>query len=278
MQQRALQRSEKRLEVTSKRVRDGLNEKADLYSAQIDHVSRREQLAAAQFALDKSLNDLAQKLHRPLQVAEINPVSLRGERLTPSVNYSIQENLDIKRFKAQVSSLNRELENLKRNYFPRVTLSAAYTDNTGNMGNIDGPGGEDGHSIALNLNMPLTLTQEKLNVARKKVEILSSEMDRKQILEQLSYRKKNLENEIATQLKSLNFSRQRIELSHKNLKERNRLYGIGRADFDGLIQAEENLINTERSYVNHWFQYESTIAKKASLHAKLLETIRGKNR
>ena len=41
------------------RVRDGLNEKVDLYSAQIEYIRRQEELAAARFHWTEALNHLS---------------------------------------------------------------------------------------------------------------------------------------------------------------------------------------------------------------------------
>ena len=275
LQQRALQRSQERLKVIKKRVRDGLNEKADHYSAQIEHVRKQEELASAQFALEEALDNLSNKLHRHVRAEEVARVALKGESLTRPMDYDIQENLDLRSLKIKLQMLNEELGNLKRNYLPNIVLSGTYRE--GDMGGtmLGAPGSRDEYVVTLSLKMPLTLGQERLQVARKNVDIVSAEMQRRQILNQLKFSKEILDNEIATRLKNLKFSRRRIELSRKNLKENTRLYSIGRVDFDGLLRAEENLINTERSYFDNWFRYESTIAKKASLYAKLLETIGG---
>ena len=281
LQQKALQRSRERLKMARKRVRDGLNEKVDLYSAQIEHVRRQEELTEALFYWKEALNNLSQYLHRLIRSEEINRVSLETETLTKVVDDHIEENLEVKKFKSQLRKLNLELQNLKRDYLPRVTLSGTYRTNGRDekvfraISNGHWGGDYHEHMIALNLNMPLSFTQERLNEARKKAEIMSLEMLKKQTLEQLKFHQKTLQQEIVTRSKNLTFSHHRIELSRKNLKENNRLYHIGKSDFDSLMRAEENLISTERSYVNHWFLYEVAVAKKMSLYGKLLETIRG---
>ena len=280
LQKKALQRSLKRLNVARQKVGDGLSEKADLYSAQIDHVKKQEELTTAQFYLKEVLNSLSKSLYRQVEPKEIDQVSLPAEVLTKIRNYKIPENLELKKLTSQLRKLDWELQNLKRDYLPRVVLSGTYRTNdvdeeTSQAISKGGLGGsQDEYLITLSLNLPLSFAQERLNEARKKVEIMSLEMRKKQTLEQLKFSQKNLQQEIITLLKNLKFSRRRIELAKKNLKENTRLYHIGKADFDSLIRAEENLIHTERAYVNYWFRYERTIAKKAALYGKLLETIR----
>ena len=206
---------------------------------------------------------------------------MEAETLTKVVSDDLQKNLEIKKLKSQLKKLNLELQNLKRDYLPQVTLSGTYRTNNRDEKSFqamkDGLWGryQHEHMIALNLKMPLEFSQERINEARKKTEIMSLEMLKKQTLERLKFHQETLQKEIVIRSKNLKFSRRRIEISLKNLKENNRLYHIGRSDFDSLMRAEENLINTERSYVNHWFLYEVAVAKKMSLYGKLLESIRG---
>ena len=282
LQKKALHRSQERLKMTRKRVRDGLNGKADLYSAQIEHVRRQEELTEAHFYWKEALNNLSQYFHRQMRSEEINRVSLKTETLTKVVDDDIWKNSEVKKLESQLRKSNLELQNLKRDYLPRVTLSGTYRTNNGDekvfRAVSNGHWGGDHHEymIALNLNMPLSFARERLNESHKRVQITSLEMLKKQTLEQLERYQETLQEEMSTRLKNLTSSHHRIELSQKNLKENNRLYHIGRSDFDRLMRAEESLINTERSYVNHWFLYEVAVAKKASLYGKLLETIRGK--
>ena len=80
LQNQALQRSKKRLEVTRKRVRDGLNERADLYSAQIEYLRMQEELASVQFSLQNRLGRLSESLHRQVQAREIDRGFFRGKK------------------------------------------------------------------------------------------------------------------------------------------------------------------------------------------------------
>ena len=283
LQEQALQRSQKRLEITRKRVRDGLNQQAEFYSAQIEHVRKQEEVTSAQLSLGSDLDNLSKDLRRQVETDEIEQVPLNVQNLTKSMDDDIQKNFEIRKLKEQLQKLNLELNNLKRQYIPNITLSGTYRTNDIDEsssqvfqdGNLTGSKNE--YIIALNLNMPLNFNQERLNEARKKIEILSLEMNLKKNQEQLEISQKTLQREITTRLKNLKSSFHRIELSKKNLKESTRLYSIGRIDFDSLIRAEENLINTEKSYVNNWFQYEHAVAQKASLYARLLEVISNSN-
>ena len=199
------------------------------------------------------------------------------------MDYNIQDNLKVRRLKGQLQKLRLELDNLQRQYIPGVTLSGTYRTNDVNEDSSaafeNGRLGSDQNEyvVTLELKMPLDFTQERLKESRKKIEIRSLEMNLKKTLEELNFQQKSLQKEIAMLLKNLQFSVRRIGLSKKNLRENTRLYGIGKINFDRLIRAEENLINTERSYVNNWFQHELAVAKKVSLYAKLLETVSSNN-
>ena len=111
----------------------------------------------------------------------------------------------------------------------------------------------------------------------RRVEIMSLKLTKRQLLEQLRTLEKILQKEITARFEKLKFSRRRIDLAQKNLREYTRLYNIGRTDFDGLIRAEENLIGTQHSHANNWLHYHLAVAKKAALYGKLLATIGNNN-
>ena len=281
LQRQALKRSQKRLALTRKRVADGLSERADLYSAQIEEVSKQEELVSAENLWRKSLNDLSKSLNRPVRHREVVSISPGKEKLTRPTKYDVEDNFELKKLKIQLEESKLALKSLERQYIPKISLKGTYqTDrlrSSDSMRTIrEGllGGRESEYVVELGVEIPLDYTMEKLNESRKETEIRSLEMQLSQTMKQLKLTAKTLQGEIQTQLEKLQFSRRRIELSKKSLRERARLYNIGKGDFDGVLHAEENLIRTERSYITNWFYYESAMAQRASLYAKLLATLR----
>ena len=275
LQQRSLKRSQERLKITTQKVKDGLNEKVDLYTSQMENIRRKEELESSKFSLKQAMNELSKHLYRPIKANEIQKISLETKELTRPTNFNIDKNLDIRKLKIQLRKLNYELEGLKLNYLPKLALQASYETRTQSSTLIPPSSGlTEDYKLLLSLQMPLNFRSETLNVAKKKTEITSLQMNRRQIIEKIKFSEMTLRKEIETHGKNFNFSHSRVQLSRKNFKENTRLYSIGRIDFDALLRAEEGLIETERSHINNWFQSELAVAKKASLHEALLKVIR----
>ncbi len=279
LQEDAVERSKTRLAVTRRRVRDGLNEKADLYQAQMELRRQKEELELSDANLAQALSDLSSELHRIVKAREINFVARNSKLKEPVLSFQIDESFDLKKIKAQLSILDLEYDNINRDFYPSVALKGTYSTNEydakssrafsdGTLGS-----GDTYYSIGVELSMPLGFEEERVNKAKKKVEILSLEMERRKTIEELKFTERLLKKQMTTRKINLNSSIARIDLAKKNLKENTRLYGIGRVDLDGLIRSEESLIETEKSFVNNWFEYELAVARKASLYGKLLSIL-----
>ena len=303
LQQLALQRSQKRLTITRKRVSDGLSEKTDFYSAQIEYVRKQEEFTDLKFRLVNALGNLSQVLYRPVLSTEIAEISPQTKIVPKIIDYDLQQNLELKQVESQLKQLALGLKQVKLHYLPSIRIHASYLTQQLSNNNImlsghTPPMGDTASALALSLTdiasihpekndhelifslemtMPLTFTQERLNEAHKKIEIMSLKLTKRQLLQQLRTLEKILQKEITARFEKLKFSRRRIDLAKKNLQEHTRLYNIGRTDFDGLIRAEENLIGTQHSHANNWLHYHLAVAKKAALYGKLLATIGNNN-
>ena len=248
LEEKALGRSLKRLGITRKRFKDGLSERAELYSAQIEYVKKQQDLETAKFSLEKDLSLLSQMLQRKVGAKEIEKVSLETKIFSQNLNYDIEENLDFKSLTGQLKQLRLELVNLRRNFIPSINLGITYSNTNGReeSSNNDDESKDKEYIGLLTLSTPLSWEEERLKKAYKKVEINSLKIRKRQLFHRLKSLQETFQKDLETRRKNLKLSRRRIELSEKGLKENTRLYSIGRSDFDGLLRAEENLISTER--------------------------------
>ena len=268
LQKQALKRAVDRLNEIKRKVKDGLSEKSDLYLAEIEYLRKKENLTSTKSSWENTKRELSQKLGRDIRDHEIQQVSLKNKNSTDSKQYALEENLNLKKIETNLRRVKKEIENLKRNYIPKINMGITTKESSPSPTELE-------HIISLNIQLPLSFNQEKLQVSHKKVAAMSLEMTRKLALQNLEVAEKNLEREIITLLENLKTSLSRIEIAKKNLKENTKLYSIGKTNLDILLRAEEELIRTELSYVNSWFRYEVAVTEKATLYGKLLETIKG---
>ena len=104
LQQLALQRSQKRLTITRKRVSDGLSEKTDFYSAQIEYVRKQEEFTDLKFRLVDVLGSLSQVLYRPVLPTEIAEISPQTKIVPKIIDYDLQQNLELKQVRKPIKT------------------------------------------------------------------------------------------------------------------------------------------------------------------------------
>ena len=84
LQQQSLQRSQQRLDITRKRVRDGLNEQIDLYSAHIELTKKKEELNTAQLLQKKSIRQTLSPVRAQGICYRGHPYLIKGRKTYPS--------------------------------------------------------------------------------------------------------------------------------------------------------------------------------------------------
>lgn len=278
----ALDWSTRLLGITKRRVRDGLNEVADLYQAELNQKQAEENLESAKYNYKSARLALSESLRRELKDSEIREIVFGKVKLSKNVKFSLDENFDYKKVQASIRRLNLEKKSIKRDFYPSVSFAASYAtnefDGSQRVALEDGIFGNDTDnlSLSLDLNFPLTRSAEKVNLASKNAELMRAKYDKQRIEERLKYNSELLSKQMETRKSNLLISGQRLKIAEKNLNENNRLYRIGRIDIDRLLSAEESLLNTETSYLNNWFDYEIALSQKASLYGKLLQVLNRK--
>ncbi len=272
--------NKKNLAITQKRVKDGLNEKADLYQARLNERLAKENLENAKFQYKSIKLQLSEELRREIKDNEIEEVELKKVDLTKNIDFTLQENFDYRQALARIRQLEWEKRQIDRDFYPSIQFSTSYATNqfdanketTFDQGTLGGD--DDNLTVALSISVPLTFAAEKASLASKRIELIQAELQKEQVEEQLKYTSNRLKEQMITRKNNLLTSEKRLTFAKQNLKENNRLYNIGRIDIDRLLRAEEDFLNTQRSFVNNWFEYEVAISEKAALYGKLLDVLR----
>ena len=168
-----------------------------------------------------------------------------------------------KRF-ADQQELNKDLS--ERQMLPDVNFTAAYQTNDfdANSSTVFSEGnlGGDRNTISVGLTFTYNLgrVSERANLAQ-------AEINHNQALHQLSaevhsnkQKRKMLEENISLSTANTQKARKRVALSNAIIKEYVKLFSLGRVTLDQVIQAEEDLINSQRSladkcqliFLNKW--------------------------
>jgi outer membrane protein TolC len=271
----SIKRTKRRVALTKKRVRDGLNERVDLVQARVSLLNQEELLVVRKREFENAIDSISRKLHRRIVASEIINLTEKNLKTTEIPNIDLSKTNQINELKEKVEQVKLDHEMSDNDLYPELTLKASVQNNdydavrsnslsNGTLGNENKE-----VSIALNLSWTLGSVAEK----NKRAQL---EIQKNLKIYQLDKTTTNLEKEIKSLVKqiklledSYNFSKRRVKLNKSALEEYEKLYRKGRADFDQVIQAEENLITTLSDVMSSYVNREKAIYRMAFLGGNL---------
>jgi len=284
LQARALERAKKRLVLVKRRVSDGINLKADLYRAESAKVFQEEQLDQAKQELNKALFSLSSHLHREVLVSEIGTVKNITAAQEGIKNYS----QSIKKEQPLIDSRkrfaeNQELEKEKsaRKMLPEMNFSVAYQTNDydAESSNVFDKGNLGGDRNTLSVGLEFTYNFGRVS---ERASLTQAEINHNQALHQLSAAHENVKNRRLMLQENLRLSTnnirkatRRVELSTSIINEYVKLFSLGRVTLDQVIQAEEDLINSERRLAQQVAANFTQFLELASLDYFLPDLVEG---
>ncbi len=267
----AMKRAEKRLKFVQKQVRDGLKERVDLYSAQASVNSVGEEHAELESQLETYKKSLESKLERAHSFRDIDLYKIEKIKMEPITDGEIDSNLTIQALNKKLEALESAIEKYDNSVFPTIELSGAYKTNSytvAGSGNVfsDGTFGSDNDAteVGLQIVIPLGMTVEKNNLKEAKIIKLNTEYQHRLAKIRTKNQLEALKNTIRLIDKTIDLVLKRHKLATLSVKEYNKLYSRGRADFDNVISAEERLISTENKFVEY-------ISRRQKLYFSLLD-------
>lgn len=279
LQTQALQRANQRTKLIDKKVKDGLREKADLYSAQATELEQKENLQARSIDLNNALKALSSSLHRYVGHDEITPLELNKTLFTAIPSGQINQNLELQTLNKKENYYKQNLEKKEMGVFPEIDLSLYYKTNqydqsTGKAiseGLVTGPDNE--WVVALGVTMPLGFGPQKTERSQGLVSLKSIQLQKEGLAKNHTQQEIYLMNQIQSLDDNIQSGKERLKLAQKVLDEYNKLYSLGRADLDQVIRAEEGLIMTQQGLARYIIDRELRVAILAQLYGKLYSTI-----
>ncbi|OUR93644.1 hypothetical protein A9Q84_19440 [Halobacteriovorax marinus] len=278
LQELAVKRAQKRLNLIKRRVKDGLSERVDLYSARTQELASIEKLKSDTITFDTSVESLSKKLHRKVQNTEVLSYKLGSSSELELVAGKIEENNGFIQTKKQIEYLKDVLTQKENGLYPTLAFSGTYATNEYKQSGSPISGGTLGNSnnqvsLGLSLTWNIGSYSEKLQRESSSISLNRAKMESRQSLLSL----KEEEDALGKRLREVDVliesALERLDLANKTLQEYNRLYSRGRATLDQVIRAEEDLISTQVSYVRYLFRRDSYTSKLAYLHGKLNEAV-----
>ena len=279
LQNEALDRARRRENLVSKRVRDGLKEKVDLYQAQGSREQQIEELRNAEIALRRSLETLGEELHRPVSKEEVAAFSFNPIIKSMMPDGQLATNNEIKALQSRMEILKSTLDRKDNLLRPDISLTGSYTSNdydpTNSEALSNGMIGSDTKetSIGISITWPIGSKPAELEKSKTNIEKTYTQKRKEKLEKNVEITEHFLKRQISLVEENLVSGKRRRGLAQKALSEYNKLYNRGRADLDQVIRAEEALINTEKQFVQSMAGRSKVLFQLAYLYGSLGEYV-----
>lgn len=275
LQQEGLQRAQKRRDIIAKRVRDGLLEKMDLYKADLLVLSQRENAAKAQQELNLSLNELSNKLHRPVKEEEVLPYDLSHFDSSVLLQGKVEENQESLALEKNVAYIQQTISKIRYGYIPSINLTGLYKTNsnepTWNKAVNEGKFGEGNKEVAvlLTVTVPWGFEATKVQEEKERINLMVKEKEYRGHMENIHSLESSLRANAQILISNIASSEERRKVAENALNESTRLYNLGRVPVDSVLLSEEDLIKTEVSLASYRASFDGTQGLLGRLYGKL---------
>ena len=255
LQTEALARANKRLTLVRRRVSDGISLKADLYRAESAKIFQEEQLDQARQDYNQSLYTLSNLLHRTIVDADLDEMSGIDplmQAIIKNTSMAEKSSLLVNTKRRNADQLEIEKDLLSRSMLPEVELSLGYQTNDydADSSNVFERGNIIGDKNTLSIGLTFSYNLGRIS---EKARLREAVVNHNQALHELSAGVKEqsdkrvlLNSNIELSRSNKNKAKKRVALSNSIIKEYVKLFSLGRVTLDQVIQAEEDLINSQR--------------------------------
>lgn len=278
-QKKALSRAQRRLSLINKRVKDGLNLKVDLWQARIEYNTQNENYLGQTEKLKSTLLDLSRNIHRTVDDDEISPYSVEvADFAIPAIDTTKNRNLLAIQGRQKLLNEREKVANLSIG--PEIIFSGEYRSNAieGTFGSAfsDSLPGSDNHqkTIALSVSMPFDFTSEELELSKNRTQKLINSAQLRTTELNLQATRLRLGQRMELLVKNLESTKKKRKYALNALYELNRLFGLGKVDLDRVIRAEEQLLQTERSFFQFYSDFLVLKAQAKLISGSLIKFLK----
>lgn len=274
LQKDALVRSQKRLRLIRKWTRDGLRQKVDLYRAELSELQAKEAVKQAEMNFQSGLESLSVQIHR--KILSLDIAELRRDIFEKPVG-NLQTNKTHELLKNEVDVLNKKVDKSKMGLMPVISLNSSYEtnayDNVESNSLSDGTlsGDNSAFAVSLNVNVPIGYQSQKVEKQQALIQKMLKDKELEVFEQNFGYSELSLVKQFRINEENIKLSAKRLEIAKKSLREFNRLYNKGRASLENVIRSEEDLINTERSYINYLANNKKIVFRLSHMYGSLKE-------
>ncbi|MUJ37942.1 TolC family protein [Aliivibrio fischeri] len=243
----------KMLRIVELRYKAGKIRSVDLEDMRSNHLDEEANILASRLQVEDKKVRLIKLINmEPIQVNEIKTnnlsqpkliVNSKQEWLKLASNYSP----DLLMAKQNIRIAELETEKAKTGYYPTITASVGYSDNTHSDGVLD---------ANLDLSLPLDLNGSiGSSVERAKLKVLRAKQDVRAV-------DIEIKSTISNRFNQLSLNWQRVEMAEKQvaskelvLKSKQAIYKAGMVEASDIIEAHNSLFVSKSSLQSLLYQY-----------------------
>lgn len=268
-----LARAQKRVDIISRRIKDGLSRSVELLHAKASLLQQQENLNTARVSLKNNLAVLENILEMKLEEAFFSEVKWEKKEVTYwSSSFESSKNFQLSYLEKTLEKSEMELERLDNQNGMKLNLGAKYITNAvtdeSSESFKDASGIGDNKSQVLSLTLTIPLGSDKgdalketilLNKRRNSLELEKSRDD-------INIQREALKDQLNYLDTAHEFAKDKIQITMQTEKEQNKLYLRGQASFEEVIRSEEAFVAAKLSEKKMLAQYEVLLGQYAFLH------------
>jgi outer membrane protein len=246
----------KRYKLVQKRVKDGLREKVDLLRTRMSVMGQDEKITQQRTELSSNIESLVRQVHASVDGSSIDKIEMNQDQFSLPTG-TIDGNKNLNTLMKKIELLDEQLKGIKYLKMPEVkgTISYKTNDYSNDLGDAfsEGqPGAETDEVIfSASISMPWGFETERIKKEKQNLQVMVSRSEKEKVLKSLTDEVRIIRSEIENYMKNIDSAKRRRTLAERTLREYNNLYKLGRTELDNVIQAEEDLISTERNIVQY---------------------------
>lgn len=271
----SLKRAKSRYKSTLRKFKDGASPRIDLYQAEASVLNQEEFNYTSQVDELRAKEKLDQLVHRKVENLSFDGNNVQKITLSKRVRGKLANNYDLKLLANALDLAKTNLDVAQKSDGLDINLLLQYKTNAVDANSSqtikDGffASDRDEKVVSLNVTIPLEDNVNYSTTQQNRLALLKAKNSLAANKKNLELAFNNLDQMIELLEKQFSNAKKKVITNKKALKEANRLYNLGKRDFEFVLNAEDALINAERSLVTIYSNYEKLVATEAYMSGKM---------
>lgn len=271
----SLKRAKRRYRSTLKKFKVGASPKIDLYQAEASVLNQEEFNYTTQVDEIRAKESLDSLVHKKVEPLKLKNKEIKSLSLSSRSRGTLSNNYDLKMLSMALDLAKKNLDVAQKSDGLDINLLLQYRTNAVDANSSDTikdgffANDRDEKLVTLNVTIPLEDNINESNTEQSRIGLIKSKNTLAASKKNLELAFNNLDRMVSLLEKQFINAKKKVATNQKALKEANRLYNLGKRDFEFVLNAEDALISAERSLVTVYSNYEKLVATEAYMSGKM---------